>query len=285
MNRPGRRSSTSSLPSRQAYPQELVQELELCVAKDPRSKGTRRRSTEEQKRDLIEVYRKYKKKNEPNVEIKTNPQLHMPNENKANLQIYITSLTSIYSKHHGNNLGSHTKDYPTLAKEYKRVKKYQIHPRGVVKESDAEHLSCVICSRQGGLDKVFFPCQHQCVCASCILNTATLLKQCPLCHVTISIVLNNTSNVYEEYWNWVEEVQTSTSTAFIKSFFIQSKDAIQLAMAKVNSNNFKDVPLVETSPTSHYEEDDDNELLEYSIAWSAILSCLKHIFFCLHHRS
>lgn len=271
---PGRRSSTSSLPSRQVYPQELVHELEqLHFAKEA---NPRRRSTVEQKRDLIDVYRKYKKEEEPNESKAT----------KANLQMHITSLTSIYSKHHGNNLGSHTKDYTTLAKEYKRMEKYRIHPRGAVKESDNEHLSCVICSRQGGLDKVFFPCQHRCVCASCILNTAKPLKQCPLCHAGISIVLSNTSNVYDEYWTWVEEVQTSTSTAFVKSFFIQSKDAIRLAMAKVNNNNFDDVPLVETSPTTnHCVEEDDNELLEHSIAWSAILSCLKHIFFFCNRRS
>lgn len=267
MNRPGRRSSTSSHPSRQAYPQELVRELEQRVAKEA---NPRRRSTEEQKRDLIDVYRKYK---QPNAKNKTN-------ENKANLQMYITSLTSIYSKQHGTNLGSHSKDYPTLAKEYKRMEKYRIHPREVVKESDTEHLSCVICSRQGGLDKVFFPCQHRCVCSSCLLSTATPPKQCPLCHAGISIVLNNTSKVYEEYWNWVEEVQTSTSTAFVKSFFIQSKDAIRLAMAKVNSNNFDDVPPVEKSPTNHCEEDNGSKLLEHSIAWSAILSCLKYILFC-----
>jgi hypothetical protein len=57
-------------------------------------------------------------------------------------------------------------------------------------------------------------------------------------------------------------------------------------MAKKNRNNFDDVPLVETSPTtSHYEEDDDNELLEHSIVWSAILSCLKHILFFCNRRS
>lgn len=183
--------SRSSILDR-AYSKRLAQELER-VSK-PRIEPERKLL----KRDLLKIYQKKTKKKKKYSSKKIAPWDEL--NDQLSVQVPITSLTSIHAKYH--DLGSYNKDYILLAREYKRMEKYRIHPREI--ETDHQ-LSCVTCSRRGGLDRVFFPCQHRCVCSNC--QDKMKPKQCPLCHVPIMIILDNTENVYEEYWIWVDQVR------------------------------------------------------------------------------
>ncbi|KAL3800048.1 hypothetical protein ACHAW5_003696 [Stephanodiscus triporus] len=245
-----------------AYSKRLAHELELVAAK-PRIEPERKLL----KRDLLRIYQMKKKKKKRYSSKKIAPW----DELKP-----ITSLTSIHAKYH--DLESYSKDYILLAREYQWMEKYRIHPREI---ETAHQLSCVTCLRRGGLDKVFFPCQHRCVCSNC--QDKMKPKQCPLCHDPIMIILDNTENVYEEYWTWVDEVQPSISTAFLKSFFVQSKDAIRSAMVD-HSDNLS--PRVRDISLTCHEGDgiESDHLMKDS---NSILSCLK-ILLCrraprVHH--
>lgn len=157
--------SRSSILDR-AYSKRLAQELER-VSKlriEPERKLL--------KRDLLKIYQKKTKKKKKKYSSKKIAPWDELND-QLSVQVPITSLTSIHAKYH--DLGSYNKDYILLAREYKRMEKYRIHPREI--ETDHQ-LSCVTCSRRGGLDRVFFPCQHRCVCSNC--QDKMKPKQCPL---------------------------------------------------------------------------------------------------------
>ena len=193
---PGGGASRPSIPDR-AYSKHLAYELEHVTK-------TRRISEESQsreilKRDLVKIYQKKTTKKKRHSSEKIAPWDEKNDE--LSVQGSITSLTSIHARYHDK--GSYTKDYILLAREYKRMEKYRIRPR---ERETAHQLLCVTCSRCGDIDKVFFPCLHRCMCSNCQYKL-TQPKQCPLCHAPISIILNNTENVYEDYWSWVDEVK------------------------------------------------------------------------------
>lgn len=106
------------------------------------------------------------------------------------------------------SLGPYTKDYILLSREHKRAEKYRIHTK---KKRTDHQPPCVVCSRHRLIEKVCFPCEHLCMCNSCLdrlSNKKGNHKCCPLCNAAISVVLENSDKVQEEYWRWIEEVST-----------------------------------------------------------------------------
>ena len=168
-------------------------------------------SPESLKRDLLDIHRrnsvhtktkKKKKKHSKSV----HPLYEQDVQLKLDEQFPINALTSIAKN--GHNLGSYTKDYLLLSKEHKRMEKYRVCP---TKRDTTHQLACVNCSRRSRhFDKVFFPCEHRCVCDKCL--DGRMPKKCPLCNDAIRIVLNHTGNEHEEYWKWVEEVGSLLSS-------------------------------------------------------------------------
>mmetsp|Transcript_23722 Transcript_23722/g.37337 ORF Transcript_23722/g.37337 Transcript_23722/m.37337 type:complete len:324 (+) Transcript_23722:193-1164(+) len=120
------------------------------------------------------------------------------------------------------DLASYTKDYIHLSKEYKQMEKYRV----CTSKRDTSHQpACVSCSRRSRyLDKVFFPCEHMCVCDVCL--DRKMPKQCPLCKATIRVVLNHTGNENEEYWKWVEEVSSM-------ALFIPTVDVVSVLICGI----------------------------------------------------
>lgn len=147
------------------------------------------------KRDLLDIHirnnalKKTKKKKKS---------VHPIYEQEVHLEekLPINALTSIAAK---IDLGSYTKDYIRMSKEYKTMEKYRVYP---TKKDTCHHPACVHCSRRK-VQKVFFPCEHG-TCNICLHKQPP--KQCPLCNEIIRVVLDRTGNEYEEYWKWVEEV-------------------------------------------------------------------------------
>ncbi|KAL7471456.1 hypothetical protein ACHAXS_011737, partial [Conticribra weissflogii] len=77
------------------------------------------------------------------------------------------------------------------------------------KKAESEYnYNCVACSRRGRkLNKVFFPCEHKCVCNTCFSRNK--FTRCPLCGQDIRTTLEHTGNEQEEYWSWMEVVKPS----------------------------------------------------------------------------
>ena len=136
--------------------------------------------------------------------------------NRLNDELPINALLSIQSK----LLGSYNKDYILLSKEHKKMERYRIHRR-TRDNTSYQPPSCIYCKSVRRNLRVFFPCEHSCLCSKCI--NRRMPKQCPLCNSRISIVLNHTDtgNEHEEYWRWIEEVKPSVSTGFVQTFFAQ----------------------------------------------------------------
>ena len=200
---PGGGASRPSIPDL-AYSKHLAHELERVAKPSRRShEPEESQSRDLLKRDLQKIYQKKMTTKKRHSSERIAPWDEQNDE--LSVQGSITSLTSIHAKYHDK--GSYTKDYIHLAREYKRMEKYRIHPR---ERETAHQLLCVTCSRCGDIDKVFFPCQHRCMCSNCQYNL-TQPKQCPLCHAPISKILNNTEHVFEEYWSWVDEVRRISS--------------------------------------------------------------------------
>ena len=77
--------------------------------------------------------------------------------------------------------------------------------------------------------KIFFPCEHSCVCDSCFHNEKPWDK-CPWCHKKVQIVLDKTGMEMDEYWDWINEVKPPLPPKFQKHFLRLSRQRISEAM-------------------------------------------------------
>ena len=193
-------------------------------------------------------------------------------QNHLNDELPINALLSIVES---NKLGSYNKDYILLSKEHKTMERYRIRIHRRKRDNTSyQPPSCINCRSVRRNFKVFFPCEHMCLCSKCI--NRKMPKQCPLCNSRISIVLNHTDtgDEHEEYWKWIEEVKPSISTAFVKTFFANSKDAIRIAMAEMNNDSSSSLSSEDDSlTTTNYVEVESDHSHDKEKGGS-ILSCL-----------
>jgi len=90
---------------------------------------------------------------------------------------------------------------------------------------------------------VFFPCQHKCVCNSCIEknnigkpHVEGSWNFCSICNEQIKLALPHSGNEVNEYWKWVEEVKPPIPLSFIKSFTKRSTANIKNVTQGVNGD-------------------------------------------------
>ena len=88
---------------------------------------------------------------------------------------------------------------------------------------------CTLCQNEK-VNDIFFPCEHRCVCKSCIKSQqiceeGMLSKftngycMCPLCSEPIKLILEyENGNETRRYWTWVYEVVPPLPTGFTKKF-------------------------------------------------------------------
>lgn len=133
----------------------------------------------------------------------------------------------------GNSQHKYTKDYISLAKDYKRMESYRCN-------NPITMIDCVLCantvqkvkigSKKNAAMKVFFPCEHLCLCNSCY-NKETW-DTCPLCHENIKVIFDHDGKEVEAYWRWVNEIVPPISSSFKRAFPRLSREAIAVAMAR-----------------------------------------------------
>ena len=137
---------------------------------------------------------------------------------------------------HGVN-GKVEVNYVYLAKDYKRLSRYKKNcvdsktlcirclSKGLPSQKNGEYIqhSSPYCR------KIFFPCEHSCVCDSCF-NNEKPWKKCPWCHKQVQIVLDKNDMETDEYWNWINEVKPPLPPKFQKHFLRLSRQRISEAM-------------------------------------------------------
>lgn len=97
---------------------------------------------------------------------------------------------------------NYNKDYIKLSEDYKRMEQFRSSQHPI---STGPTPTCINCRSRGvRIDKVFFPCEHCCICLRCLKKL--MPKKCPLCNETIRAIFD-LDNAHESYWNWVEEVR------------------------------------------------------------------------------
>jgi hypothetical protein len=117
-------------------------------------------------------------------------------------------------------IGGSSQDYLNMARLYKLERPY----------SDPNfHAICVLC-RKSLATHVLFPCQHRCICESCLINEeicedAKLASKphgfcnCPLCGQIIKkIFLSEDGHEVERYWSWVYEIPPVLPRGFMNNF-------------------------------------------------------------------
>ena len=94
----------------------------------------------------------------------------------------------------------------------------------------ASSVKCVLCRVNPDPVQVFYPCQHRCVCNSCIESQQVCAMEdivkfpnghcnCPLCGQMIKKILPAAGGREEElYWQWVLEVKPPLPQNFMKGF-------------------------------------------------------------------
>jgi hypothetical protein len=116
--------------------------------------------------------------------------------------------------------GGKNQDYLGLARVYKLERPYA---------DPFAKLLCLLCRSEYACD-VFFPCQHRCVCRSCIrseqicddrslASNRDAYVNCSLCAQVIKLILpNEGGEEVEKYWRWVYEEPVELPAAFMRDF-------------------------------------------------------------------
>lgn len=132
---------------------------------------------------------------------------------------------------------NYNKDYLRLSQEYKLMERYRSNTH--LSKSSQLHttLACLGCQRRGP-DKVLFPCEHACICSSCLKSS--LPKCCPLCKEVIQEWCDEVRSgsgsckflVIPQHMTPKQsspptKVKPAISTKFLQQFFIESKNAIR----------------------------------------------------------
>ena len=133
----------------------------------------------------------------------------------------------------------YSKNYSKLSSDFKALSKYHVNARR------KQYPTCVKCRKKRS-KKVIFPCEHLCLCSAC---SVPIPKQCPLCKCPVQVVLQNKDNVIDNYWVWVDEVESPLTATFIGCFRIKSYNAINAATATAEQRK----------QTENIELDDDDE--------------------------
>ena len=98
----------------------------------------------------------------------------------------------------------YNKDYIRLSHEYKLSERYRIKPNSS-RSLDSPRPICLSCQNTTQrIDKVLFPCEHACICTSCLKSSVP--QKCPLCKENIRRVFDLDGKESENYWKWIEEV-------------------------------------------------------------------------------
>lgn len=115
------------------------------------------------------------------------------------------------------------RNYVQMARLYKIYRPYSLT------ESTFKSLKCVLCHDQEPID-VFFPCEHRCVCRSCIqkeqicddVTFETNVNgycNCSLCAEVIKkIIPFENGKEIEKYWAWVLEQKIDLPDGFLRNF-------------------------------------------------------------------
>jgi hypothetical protein len=147
----------------------------------------------------------------------------------------ITGKSSGYSIQRGNEY-TYTKDYIKLSLDYKSYEPYRVN-------NPVNQVRCLLCanvvqksmghlsSHRYTISKVFFPCEHVCVCDTCYILQRSWSK-CPLCNSEVKLVVSLSGREKEEYLEWVEEIKPQLPSDFIQEFTKKSRQTIAKAMEK-----------------------------------------------------
>ena len=120
--------------------------------------------------------------------------------------------------------------------------------------------TCVICFMNRSTHAVF-PCEHLCLCNDC-LDSRAYPEQCPLCNMNVSVVLEYTSDVIENYWKWVDEVKSSLTPSFIEKFNLNSYESINSRIATKQRTD-----------TDILEQNVVNAVRERYSCWTRLFQC------------
>ena len=165
------------------------------------TKNPQHRSVEMIKRELLDLYQKDKQSLGRTQHRHTMLPLPLHDSIANQLQ----SMQQIKTKPSNYN-----KDYLRLSKEYKLMERYRSNPHSFKSKQLHTSSVCLRCQRNIP-DKVLFPCEHACMCSSCLKSS--LPKHCPLWNEIIRQVFDRDGKERERYWEWCDEVSSHSGNS------------------------------------------------------------------------
>ena len=148
-----------------------------------------------------------------------------------------------------------SKNYSKLSCDFKALSKYHVNAKR------KQCPTCVKCRKKQS-NKVIFPCEHLCLCSACSVQ---IPKQCPLCKCPVQVVLQNKDNVIDNYWLWVDEVESPLTATFIGCFRVKSYDAINAAIATTEQRK--------QTENTELNDDDENLCQKRRTSWMRRFLC------------
>ena len=148
---------------------------------------------------------------------------------------HLTRHSAEYPSQSGNE-HKYMKDYIQVSLDYKSYEPYRVN-------NPVNQIRCLLCtnvaekstdhsnSHRRTVSKVFFPCEHLCVCDTCY-DLQRMWTICPLCNSDVKLIVRLSGNEKEEYLKWVEEIKPELPYDFTQEFTKKSRQAIAEAMRR-----------------------------------------------------
>lgn len=148
---------------------------------------------------------------------------------------HLTGHSAVYPIQSGNE-HKYMKDYVKVSLDYKSYEPYRVN-------NPVNQIRCLLCvnvveksmdrsnSHRRTVSKVFFPCEHLCVCDTCY-DLQRMWAICPLCNSDVKLIVHLSGNEKEEYLKWVEEIKPELPSDFTQEFSKKSRQAISEAMKR-----------------------------------------------------
>ncbi|GFH48185.1 hypothetical protein CTEN210_04661 [Chaetoceros tenuissimus] len=164
----------------------------------------------------------------------------------------------------------YTKDYIAMVDNYTKNLKYRPY-------NEEEEITCHSCNSPAKkisgketkvvfnpnvktISKVFFPCEHMCLCDDCYFQLDAL-QSCPACNQSIKYVSTyNDGRELDDYWNWIKEVKPPLDQDFKRNFLQLSHASISEAMSKsIEGMCFDDINICKDEEDNEFEVGNETE--------------------------
>ena len=260
-------SHNSTITSNVSLMKNFIEQREEIAAKI----GQSSRHIEKLKKNLLQqrqslLIAQY----EPHIHQQLIPSNPTRGSHETNKPRMIMDRTGLFRLLNSKRKHQYAKDYITMVDDYAKNLNYRPHNKeeeiachscnSLAKKVSGKDTKVVFNPNVKTISKVFFPCEHICLCDDCYFQLDAL-ESCPACNQSIKYVSTyNNGKELDDYWNWIKEVKPPLDQDFKRNFLQLSHASISEAMSKsIEGMCFTDINIRKGKEDNEFELGNETE--------------------------